>query len=35
MKVIVVDTNVLVRYLVKDDPVQTPVAENWLASHRC
>ena len=35
MKVIVVDTNVLVRYLVKDDPVQTLVAENWLASHRC
>jgi predicted nucleic-acid-binding protein len=35
MKVMVADTNILVRYLVKDDPVQTPVAENWLASHRC
>lgn len=32
---ITVDTNVLVRYLVKDDYVQTVQATNFLAENRC
>lgn len=32
---IVVDTNILVRYAVKDDPQQTLTATRFLASHAC
>ena len=32
---IAVDTNILVRYAVKDDPHQTVVATNFLAAHSC
>lgn len=32
---ITVDTNVLVRYAVKDDPEQTIVATNFLGEHQC
>ena len=32
---IVVDSNVLVRYLVKDDHDQTVIATKFLADHRC
>jgi len=31
----VVDTNILVRYAVKDDPVQTRVATEFLTRHEC
>ncbi len=32
---VVVDTNVLVRYLVKDDEVQTAIATKFLANNDC
>jgi len=32
---VVVDTNVLVRYLVKDDEVQTEIATKFLANNDC
>ena len=32
---IAVDTNILVRYAVKDDRRQTLLATNFLASHQC
>jgi predicted nucleic-acid-binding protein len=32
---IAVDTNILVRYAVKDDPHQTVIATNFLATHSC
>lgn len=32
---IAVDTNILVRYLVKDDPGQTVLATRFLANNRC
>ncbi|HBG04779.1 MAG: twitching motility protein PilT [Geobacteraceae bacterium GWC2_58_44] len=32
---IAVDTNILVRYLVKDDPNQAVLATNFLADNRC
>jgi len=32
---IAVDTNILVRYAVKDDRRQTALATNFLASHQC
>jgi predicted nucleic-acid-binding protein len=32
---IAVDTNILVRYAVKDDPEQTVVATDFLGTHRC
>jgi len=32
---IAVDTNLLIRYLVKDDPGQTVKATNFLANNRC
>ena len=32
---IAADTNILVRYLVKDDPGQTVLATNFLAGNRC
>jgi len=32
---IAVDTNILVRYAVKDDPKQTVVATDFLAEHAC
>ncbi len=32
---IAIDTNILVRYAVKDDPKQTVAATDFLGSHRC
>ena len=32
---IAVDTNILVRYAVKDDRRQTALATNFLATHQC
>jgi len=32
---IAVDTNILVRYLLKDDPGQAALATNFLANNRC
>jgi predicted nucleic-acid-binding protein len=32
---IAVDTNILVRYAVKDDSRQTAIATNFLATHQC
>jgi predicted nucleic-acid-binding protein len=32
---IVVDTNILVRYAVKDDPEQTRIATNFLKQNEC
>ncbi|NJO14178.1 MAG: type II toxin-antitoxin system VapC family toxin [Thioploca sp.] len=32
---ITVDTNILVRYAIKDEPVQTAVATDFLAQHQC
>ena len=32
---IVVDTNILIRYAVKDDPQQTVAATDFLAHHSC
>lgn len=32
---IAVDTNILVRYAVKDEPQQTVIATNFLATHQC
>lgn len=32
---IAVDTNILVRYAVKDDPQQTVITTEFLAQHRC
>lgn len=32
---IAVDTNVVIRYLIKDDPDQTILATNFLARNRC
>ena len=32
---ITLDTNVLLRYIVKDDPEQAKIAEDYIASHEC
>lgn len=33
--IIVLDTNILVRYALKDDPIPTAIATQWLTNHDC